>query len=49
MLKDIIEQGLIEARGIVGFYPANTVDDDDIELYEDQSRNKVVCKLHTLR
>ena len=49
MLEDIISRGLIEARGILGFYPANTIDDDDIELYEDNEKSKVLCKLHTLR
>ena len=33
MLKDIIDNKLIEARGIVGFYRANTVNKDDIEIY----------------
>jgi len=28
MLKEIISDGLLEARGIVGFYPANAVGDD---------------------
>lgn len=30
MLKEIIEGKWLEARGIVGFYPANTIDHDDI-------------------
>jgi 5-methyltetrahydrofolate--homocysteine methyltransferase len=30
MLKQIIEGKWLEARGIVGFYPANTIDHDDI-------------------
>jgi 5-methyltetrahydrofolate--homocysteine methyltransferase len=34
LLKEIIENNLLEARGIVGFYPANSVG-DDIELYTD--------------
>jgi 5-methyltetrahydrofolate--homocysteine methyltransferase len=32
MLADIIENKLVEARGIVGFYPANQVDIDDVEI-----------------
>jgi len=49
MLKNIIENKLIEAKGIVGFYPANTVNEDDIEVYEDKEKTKVLCTLHTLR
>jgi len=30
MLKQLIDQKLVEARGIVGFYPCNQVEQDDI-------------------
>lgn len=36
LLKKIIRQNSLEARGIVGFYPANSVG-DDIYLYENES------------
>ena len=49
MLNDIIEKDLIEARGIIGFWPANQVDHEDIEVYTDTSKSNVLCKLHTLR
>jgi 5-methyltetrahydrofolate--homocysteine methyltransferase len=49
MLRKIIDNEWLEARGIIGFYPANTVDIDDIELYTDESKSNVLCKLHTLR
>lgn len=45
MLRKIIENKWLEARGIVGFYPANTVDHDDIELTTEQGS----VRLHTLR
>ena len=32
MLKKLLEENLIEGRGIVGFYPTNAVDTDDIEI-----------------
>ena len=32
LLKKLIDENLIEGRGIVGFYPANTVDIDDVEI-----------------
>ena len=45
MLKQIIENNWLEGRAIVGFYPANTVDHDDIELTTEQGN----VRLHTLR
>ena len=38
----------IEARGIVGIYPANAVD-ESIELYPDNTRTSVLATLHTVR
>ena len=48
MLQHIIKQQWLEARAVVGLYPANSVG-DDIEIYEDESREKVVAVIHTLR
>ncbi len=49
MLKRIISEKWLTARAVVGFFPANTVNDDDIELYTDESRNEVKTVFHTLR
>ena len=49
MLEDIIKNKWIVARGIIGFYPANQVKEDDIEVYADKEKTKVLCTLHTLR
>lgn len=49
MIKKIIENKWLEARGVIAFYPANTVNHDDIELYADESKTELVGKLHTLR
>jgi 5-methyltetrahydrofolate--homocysteine methyltransferase len=49
MLKKIIDNKWLEARAIVGFYPANTVHTDDIELYSPDGSGQVVTTLHTLR
>ena len=38
----------LEARGIVGFYPANSKG-DDIILYKDDTRSEQLATLHTLR
>jgi 5-methyltetrahydrofolate--homocysteine methyltransferase len=34
---------------VIGFYPANTVDFDDVELYTDDSRQEVLTTFHFLR
>lgn len=49
MLKDIIDNKWVTARGIIGFYPANTIHDDDIEVYANKEKSEVLCTLHTLR
>ncbi len=49
MLKDIIDENWLQARAVVGLFPANQVGDDDIELYTDDSRNEVLTTLHHLR
>ncbi|MCR5878912.1 methionine synthase [Phenylobacterium sp. J367] len=48
MLDRIIQEGLLEARGVVGFWPANA-DGDDIVLYADETRGAEVGRLHSLR
>jgi 5-methyltetrahydrofolate--homocysteine methyltransferase len=48
MLARIIQEGLLEARGVVGFWPANA-DGDDIVLYTDEGRQTELGRLHTLR
>jgi 5-methyltetrahydrofolate--homocysteine methyltransferase len=49
MLKKIIEGRWLKANGVVGFYPANTVNDDDIEVYKDESRSEVLFTWRNLR
>ena len=48
LLKNIVNQRLLTANAVYGFYPANSVG-DDIELYTDDSRTKVLTTFHTLR
>jgi 5-methyltetrahydrofolate--homocysteine methyltransferase len=48
MLKQLIEEKWLKANAVAGFWPANSVG-DDIELYTDDSRTKVLATLHTLR
>jgi 5-methyltetrahydrofolate--homocysteine methyltransferase len=48
LLDRIIENKWITARGVYGFFPANAVV-DDIELYTDGTRQKVLERFHFLR
>ncbi|WP_307644579.1 methionine synthase [Variovorax boronicumulans] len=49
MLKRLIEGRWLSASGIVGFWPANTVNDDDIELYTDGTRSEVALTWYGMR
>jgi 5-methyltetrahydrofolate--homocysteine methyltransferase len=48
LLAQIIKDKSLRARAVFGFFPANSVG-DDIELYTDESRSKVLTTLCTLR
>jgi 5-methyltetrahydrofolate--homocysteine methyltransferase len=48
MLAKIIAEKALEARGVVGFWPANA-DGDDVVVYADESRTAEIGRLHTLR
>ncbi|AMD00979.1 methionine synthase [Halomonas chromatireducens] len=49
MLRKLIDEKHIQARGVIGLWPANSVDDDVIEVYADESRTQVVERLHHIR
>ncbi|OZA10338.1 MAG: hypothetical protein B7Y02_10885 [Rhodobacterales bacterium 17-64-5] len=49
MLQRLIEGRWLSASAVVGLYPANSVGDDDIELYTDESRREVALTWHGLR
>lgn len=49
MLKRLIEGRWLTASGVVALYPANTVNDDDIEIYADESRTQVLMTWRGLR
>jgi 5-methyltetrahydrofolate--homocysteine methyltransferase len=48
MLKLMIAERWVQANAVIGFFPANSVD-DDIEVYADESRTQVRYRLHHLR
>ncbi len=49
MLRRIAEEKWLTANGVIGFWPANTVGDDDIALFGDEEREARVATLYTLR
>ncbi len=48
LLDEIIDQKLLQLKAAYGFFPANRVG-DDVELYTDESRTKVLTTFHFLR
>jgi 5-methyltetrahydrofolate--homocysteine methyltransferase len=49
LLKRLIQGRWLTANGVIGLFPANTVNDDDIEIYADESRAEVVMTWRGLR
>lgn len=49
MLKRLIEGRWLTANGVIGLFPANTVNDDDIEIYADETRERVLMTWRGLR
>ncbi|MFT5722124.1 MAG: 5-methyltetrahydrofolate--homocysteine methyltransferase [Motiliproteus sp.] len=49
MLADIIEHKKLRAQGVIGLFPANQVEDDDIRVFTDETRTEELICLHHLR
>jgi len=49
MLTKIVDEKWLTARAVMGLFPANSINDDDIEVYTDESRSEVRMTLHSLR
>ncbi len=49
MLAKIIDEKWLNASAVVGFWPANSINDDDIEIYTDESRSEVLSVQHCMR
>jgi 5-methyltetrahydrofolate--homocysteine methyltransferase len=49
MLDKIIKEQWLQARAVIGFYPANAVDHDDILVYDDDDRQNELMRLCHLR
>ena len=51
MLDTLIKEKWLTANGVIGFFPANAVGSggEDVEVYTDETRTKVLTTLHNLR
>jgi 5-methyltetrahydrofolate--homocysteine methyltransferase len=49
MLQKIIDEKWLQAQAVVGFFPANSIDHDDINIYTDEQRTEVQLQLHGIR
>lgn len=49
MLDQLIAEQWLEARAVVGLFPANALTDDDLAVYADDDRTEVRAVLHHLR
>ena len=49
MLKKIIEGRWLSANGVIALLPANTINDDDIEIYTDDTRAQVAMTYYGTR
>jgi 5-methyltetrahydrofolate--homocysteine methyltransferase len=48
MLSKLLREQWLTARAVVGFFPCNSVD-EEIEVYSDSTRTRVLHRLHHLR
>jgi len=49
LLKQVIDEKLLTARAVFGFWPANTVGYDTIQVFKDDTRQEVETEFFTLR
>jgi 5-methyltetrahydrofolate--homocysteine methyltransferase len=49
MLRDLIDNHKLKANAVMGIWPANRVNGDDIEIYSDTSASKTIATSHAIR
>lgn len=49
MLARIVGEKWLRPRAVIGLWPANSIGDDDIEVFADATRSGVLAVIHTLR
>jgi 5-methyltetrahydrofolate--homocysteine methyltransferase len=48
MLRTVIREQWLQARAVIGLFPANSID-EDVELYADDARTQPLARVHFLR
>ena len=49
LLARIVDERLLTASAVVGFWPANATPDDDLILFEDEARTRELARIHAIR
>ncbi|MCR9287171.1 MAG: methionine synthase [Bacteroidetes bacterium] len=49
LLRRIIDEKWLTAKAVIGFFPANSINHDDIEVYKNEDRKEVLTNLYHLR
>ncbi|MEQ1747705.1 MAG: methionine synthase, partial [Saprospiraceae bacterium] len=49
LLRQVVAEQWLTARAVVGLFPANSVNDDDLEIFTDDTRTGRLAMLHHLR
>ena len=49
MLQQLVDEKWLRARAVVGFFPAHSCGDDDIDIFTDDTRRTARLRLHHLR
>jgi 5-methyltetrahydrofolate--homocysteine methyltransferase len=49
MLSSLIRGSSLKADGVIGFFPANVIGDDDIEIYDDPVAKRILGTVHCIR
>jgi len=48
LLESLINNNSLKANSLIAFYPAQSIG-DDIDIFDNEERNHLICTLHTLR
>ncbi|MBE0424378.1 MAG: dihydropteroate synthase, partial [Lutibacter sp.] len=49
LLQKVLDEKLLKAKAVFGLFPANAINDDDIEVYADENKTEVKVRFLTLR
>ena len=49
MLRQIIDENWLQAKAVIGLFPANAITEDDIAIYENEERSNTIATVYNLR